>query len=78
MTSIEAYAFSGCISLAGIAIPGGVTSIGERTFWGCNALTDITFQGTMAQWDAMSKDSGWEQGILTTVVHCIDGDVPME
>jgi hypothetical protein len=42
VTAIGAGAFSGCSSLASVAIPVGVTSIGRYSFYGCNGLTDIT------------------------------------
>ena len=42
ITSIGAWAFSGCESLTLINIPDGVTSIGERAFRSCKSLTSIT------------------------------------
>ena len=41
VTSIGAFAFSGCTGLTSIAIPDSVTSIGVRAFWGCTGLTSI-------------------------------------
>ena len=41
-TSIGAYAFAYCLSLASIIIPDGVTSIGEGAFGGCSGLTSVT------------------------------------
>ena len=41
MTSIGAYAFSGCLSLKDITIPAGVTSIGEGAFQHCESLTSV-------------------------------------
>ncbi|MBQ8441388.1 MAG: leucine-rich repeat protein [Clostridia bacterium] len=38
---IEAYAFSGCIGLANISIPDGVTNIGNYAFIECNTLRSI-------------------------------------
>ena len=37
------YAFYNCISLTGISIPAGVTSIGQEAFRGCRNLTTVTF-----------------------------------
>lgn len=41
VTSIEGYAFYGCIGLTSITIPDSVTNISPGAFYGCNALTSI-------------------------------------
>lgn len=52
-----------------------VTSIGDGAFCGCKSLTDITFQGTIAQWKKITLRDSWKHNIPATVVHCTDGDV---
>jgi hypothetical protein len=42
VTSIEPHEFSDCYDLTAIVIPDSVTSIAERAFDGCGALTEIT------------------------------------
>ena len=42
VTSIEGYAFAGCIGLTDITIPAGVTSIGSEIFTSCSSLASIT------------------------------------
>lgn len=42
VTSIGAYAFSGCENLVGIEIPNAVTVIGEFAFYACKGLKSIT------------------------------------
>ncbi len=42
VTSIEGYAFYGCIGLTSITIPDSVTNIGDCAFYGCIGLTSIT------------------------------------
>jgi hypothetical protein len=42
LTTIEAQAFKGCISLTSIAIPNGVGTIGNNAFVNCTSLNSIT------------------------------------
>ena len=50
-----------------------VTSIGRSAFFGCSSLTSITFGGTMAQWNAMSKGSDWNSDTGAYTITCTDG-----
>ena len=52
-----------------------VTSIGDGAFCRCESLTDITFQGTIAQWKKITLRDSWKHNIPATIVHCTDGDV---
>lgn len=49
----RAFAWSG---LKTIQIPASVVDIAEQTFWGCNDLTDIYFNGTQEEWRALSVE----------------------
>jgi len=65
VTTIGAYAFTGCIGLTGITIPANVTTIGMGAFDGCASLTDITintdkitsFRGTTITTNTFSTNS---------------------
>ena len=59
ITEIYQYAFYNCIGLTSIAIPVSVKSIGDYAFSGCSSLTSITYQGTVLQWNAITKGTGW-------------------
>ena len=77
VTSIVADAFCGCISLTSITIPNRVTSIGDRAFEECMKLTSITFEGTMEEWNDITKGDDWNYAIPATYVQCTDGQVAL-
>ncbi len=76
--------FSGCENLKSISLPGTLEgSINYSDFRKCYSLTEITFRGTMAEWENISKETDslgnvWNTDIPATVVHCSDGDVPIQ
>ena len=67
VTSIQHEAFFGCSSLESVTIADSVTSIGYYAFLGCPSLTSITFEGTMDQWNAISKGTYWKSDALNMV-----------
>ncbi len=58
MTAIGGTAFSGCIRLASVTIPAGVTAIGSGAFIGCTALTDVFYTGSADDWAAITIGLG--------------------
>ena len=77
VTSIGEHAFDCCSSLTTVVVPDGVMSIEWWAFCGCKSLTDITFQGTIAQWNKIKLRENWKDKVPATVVHCTDGDVKL-
>ena len=75
VTSIGEMAFDICIRLTSVTIGSGVTSIGDRAFWGCIRLTSIEHNGTISQWNAISKGSDWNMATGEYTIHCTDGDI---
>jgi len=67
--SIPKWAFDGCRAMTTITIPANITSIGEYAFFYCDSLTDVYFEGTQAQWDAITMGPGNEQ-LLNAGIHC--------
>ena len=75
VTSIGNSAFSYCNGLTSVTIPDSVTSIGNSAFYDCTGLTSINFNGTMEQWNAVSKGTNWKTNVPATQVVCTDGTV---
>jgi hypothetical protein len=63
--------------LTSITIPNNVTLIDDSAFTGCNNLTSITFQGTVAEWKKVELGMDWFVGSDIDVVHCSDGDTEL-
>ena len=71
------YAFENCTGLTSVMIVNGVESIGEGAFIGCRYLTSISYTGTIAQWNTITKGNYWHRNVPAKVVHCTDGDAPI-
>ena len=78
VTSIGDYAFYYCSLLTSIEIPNSVTSIGNSAFAACTSLTSIRFNGTVAEWMAISKGNYWDTNVPATEVICADGTVAID
>ena len=68
VTSIGESAFNGCTGLTSITILSSVTSIGDKVFYGCTGLKTINYTETEEQWNAISKDCGWNEGCPSDMV----------
>ena len=76
--SIYDSAFADCSALTSITIPDTVTSIGGFAFYRCSALSEISFNGTMEQWNAVSKDPYWDSDTGDYTVYCTNGETAKE
>ena len=73
--SLGEVALSGCTSLTEIVIPDSVNFIGGGAFYDCTSLTSITFDGTVEQWNMITKGEGWNYNVPARQVICSDGAV---
>ena len=71
VTSIGDSAFENCTKLAVVTIPASVTSIGSNPFKGCENLSEIQFEGTKEQWNAIEGSD--KTGIPG--IRCSDGNI---
>jgi hypothetical protein len=77
VTAIGYRAFANCSSLTSVTIPNSVTSIGGSVFYYCSSLNSIIYEGTQAQWNAITNGGGWNTNVPTTHVQCSDGQVTL-
>lgn len=74
-------AFADCSSLKSITFSKKIKTIGSNVFSKCSALTDIYYNGTKSEWNAISKNASWNTNEDSTevfadyVIHCTDGDI---
>lgn len=67
--------FKGCSNLVKAIITTDVTSIEHFAFDGCTSLTNITYSGTISQWNSISKGYNWNSNTGNYIVHCTNGDI---
>ena len=73
-------AFNNISTLTTATIGSGVTSLADSNWYGCfescTALTNVTYKGTKAQWQALSSTKGtyFKSHVPATTIHCSDGD----
>ncbi len=68
----EVFMWSQIVS---VTIPRTVQLIRPLAFGHCSRLTTINYQGTVAQWNAVSKTAGWDEGTTDYTVCCTDGTI---
>ena len=71
VTSLEKNTFTGCSALETVTVGAGVQKIGGSAFSKCSAIVSFSFNGTSAQWDAVTKESGWNTDCPDFTVNCI-------
>ena len=71
---IRYEAFKDC-NFKSLTIASTVKEISSYAFQDCTQLTDIIFEGTVEEWNAVEKVSGWDINTGEYVVRCTDGIV---
>lgn len=76
---IQIRAFAQLPNLLSVTISPGIRNIAQDVFFGSNSITEITFLGTIAQWESINKSPWWnDEAPHLSVVHCSDGDVSVD
>ena len=78
VTAVMKGGFSQLTALEKVTLPASITEIGKAAFYQCTSLTDITFLGTVEQWNAIAKSADWDKNSGNYTVHCTDGDIAKE
>ena len=74
LESIGYRAFYNCTALDNITLTADLMNLGKEAFRGCTALAFVNYEGTLAQWELVTKNSNWFRDIPATTVHCSDGE----
>ena len=70
------FAFNG--TLTSITIPSSVKHIESSAFAYCTSLTNLRFEGTVEQWNAISLGAWWNDNVPATEIICSDGTVSLK
>ncbi len=73
---ISGEAFFQCYYIQSITIPNTVKNIGDGAFMFCQ-FSNITFNGTVEEWNDIKKDSNWNANSSLKTVTCTDGIVSL-
>ena len=76
LVEIGDYAFFSS-GITSIEIPANVTTIGDRAFAYNSSLSNIVFNGTVLEWNAIEFGSEWNDNVPATKVICSDGEVSL-
>ncbi len=74
-TVIAGYAMSGLTKITTVNLPNSIQKIDWGAFQDCSALVTINYDGTMAQWQSISKNWYWDYGTGNYTVYCTDGQI---
>ena len=76
VSSIGSYAFADYQNILSIKLSKDVTSIGANAFEN-NPLQLLEFDGTIAEWEDITKNTNWNVGSSLTTVSCTDGNITL-
>lgn len=70
--------FQYCTKLEKVTLPASLKSLSVYSlFQSCGKLKELTYKGSMSQWEAIEKTDTWSSGSSITTIHCTDGDITL-
>ena len=69
---IPADCFKGCSALESISVPSATSAVGADAFSGCSAFRSVSFEGSEAEWNAITVGSG-NDALLSAEVFALGG-----
>lgn len=76
VTTIDYETFAFCTSLINVTVPSTITNIDYEIFDSAKTTT-INYNGTVEQWNAITKNNYWNNFSKVTKVICTDGTVTL-
>lgn len=67
VTTIDSHTFERCNLMKTVRLPKALKTVGDSAFRNCTALTDIYYQGTEEDWNAISFGDRWNEGVNATI-----------
>ena len=77
ITSFFNSAFQRCDFITEIILPNSIAQIPNSAFMGCSELKTLIFNGTVDEWNSITKGDNWNIYIPATEVVCSNGIVPL-
>ena len=75
VTNISGVMLYSCDNLQSVIIPQNVTNIDYRAFEYCKKLQSIEYNGTIEQWNAITKHTTWADNTGTYTIYCTNGSI---
>ena len=69
VTTIGTHAFEHCTGLLSVVFGSGIQRIQANTFSMCEAVVEINYVGSEDEWNAITKDTGWQPRNDTYVIN---------
>lgn len=75
LQALESFVLCQCERLEHLVIPLSIKRIDNSPFLRCYSLTELTYEGTIAQWNAIEKHIGWNSDKQIVKVNCKNGTI---
>ena len=70
--TLSGYLFTSCPNLSGVTLAKTVTKICSHWMNYCETLSEITYEGSLAEWDVVEKQDNWDGNTGQNNPHGLD------